>query len=50
MLLKGPGYYYMQRNNAEVDVVTLVSGVKCNQSDLFTNILLSDTEVLTPAL
>ena len=45
MLLEGPGYYYMQCNNAEIDIVTLVSCVKCNQSDFFTSILVSDIEV-----
>ena len=43
---------YMQRDDAKVDIAMLVSGVKCNQSDLFrsASIFVSETEVPVPAV
>ena len=49
-MLEGLGYYYMQGNDAEVDIPTLVLRVKCKPSDLLTNILVSETKASVPAL
>ena len=41
---------YMQCDNAKADIPMLVSCVKCNQSDQFADILMSETKVLVPGL